>query len=79
MNRSENFARFAGTEAVSSDLKRKSVLGAVTTGASGGVDFVLRLCSTLVLARLLVPEHFGMVAMVTAPRSPARVMISASC
>jgi PST family polysaccharide transporter len=71
VSRSENFARFAGTEAASGDLKRKSVLGALTTGASGGVDFVLRLGSTMVLARLLVPEHFGMVAMVTALTSIA--------
>jgi len=66
MNQSENFARFAGTEAVSGDLKRKSVLGALTTGAGGAVDFVVRLGSTLILARLLLPEHFGLVAMVTA-------------
>lgn len=66
MSRSENFERFAGTEAVSGDLKRKSVLGALVTGAGGAVDFILRLGSTLILARLLVPEHFGLVAMVTA-------------
>lgn len=66
MSRSERFARFAGTEAVSSDLKRKSVLGALATGAGGGVGFSLRLAATLILARLLVPEDFGLVAMVTA-------------
>jgi PST family polysaccharide transporter len=65
MSRSENFERFAGTEAVSGDLKRKSVMGALMTGAGGALDFVLRLASTLILARLLVPEHFGLVAMVT--------------
>jgi len=36
------------------------------TGAGSGADFVLRLASTLILARLLVPEQFGLVAMVTA-------------
>jgi PST family polysaccharide transporter len=66
MSRSENFERFAGTEAVSVDLKRKSVLGALITGGGGALDFVLRLGSTLILARLLVPEQFGLVAMVTA-------------
>jgi PST family polysaccharide transporter len=66
MSRSENFERFAGTEAVSGDLKRKSVLGALTTGAGSALDFAIRLASTLILARLLVPEHFGLVAMVTA-------------
>lgn len=66
MSRSDNFERFAATDAVSGDLKRKSVLGALATGAGGAFDFVLRLGSTLILARLLVPEHFGLVAMVTA-------------
>jgi PST family polysaccharide transporter len=66
VNRSENFARFAGTDGVSGDLKRKSVLGALTTGAGSALDFGLRLGSTLILARLLVPEQFGLVAMVTA-------------
>ena len=66
MSQPDKFARFADTKAVSDDLKRKSVVGALTTGAGGAVDFVLRLGSTLVLARLLVPEDFGLVAMVTA-------------
>ena len=66
MNRPDNFERFARTEEVRGDLKRKSVLGALATGAGGSLDFVLRLGSTLILARLLVPEHFGLVAMVTA-------------
>ena len=66
MSRSKNFARFADTAAVSGDLKRKSVMGALVTGGGGALDFVLRLGSTLILARLLVPEHFGLVAMVTA-------------
>jgi hypothetical protein len=64
MNRSERFARFAGTEAVSSDLKRKSVLGTLMTGAGGAADFVIRVASTLILTGLLVPEDFGQVAMV---------------
>ena len=66
MSRGDNFERFAATDRVSVDLKRKSVLGALATGAGGALDFVLRLGSTLVLARLPVPEDFGLVAMVTA-------------
>ena len=66
MSRSGDFERFAATDSVSADLKRKSVLGALATGAGGAFDFVLRLGSTLILARLLIPEHFGLVAMVTA-------------
>jgi O-antigen/teichoic acid export membrane protein len=66
MSRTNNFERFAATGAVSQDLKRRSVLGALAGGAGGGLSFVLRLGSTLILARLLIPEYFGLVAMVTA-------------
>lgn len=36
------------------------------TWAAGAVDFVLRIGSTAVLARLILPEHFGLVMMVMA-------------
>jgi len=65
VSRSDNFARFAETESVSSSLRRKSVLAAVTTGAGSSLDFGIRLATTLILARLLVPEDFGLIAMVT--------------
>ena len=42
---SRDFARFAKTESVSADLKRKSVVGALTTGVGTALDFVLRLGS----------------------------------
>ena len=66
MSRTDDFQRFAGTSEVSGDLKRRSVLGALATGGGQVLDLTLRLGSTLVLARLLVPEQFGLVAMVTA-------------
>ena len=66
MSRAEDFERFAGTSDVSGDLKRRSVVGALATGGGQVLDLVLRLGSTLILARLLMPEQFGLVAMVTA-------------
>ena len=42
------------------------VRGAVHVAAGAAADFVVRLASVSILARLLVPEHFGLVAMVTA-------------
>jgi len=66
MSRTDDFQRFAGTSEISGDLKRRSVLGALATGGGQVLDLTLRLGSTLVLARLLVPEQFGLVAMVTA-------------
>jgi PST family polysaccharide transporter len=48
------------------DLRSRSVRAVGLTGAAGFVDLALRLASTIVLARLLLPEHFGVVTMVTA-------------
>jgi O-antigen/teichoic acid export membrane protein len=48
------------------DLKSRSVRGGVLTLTSQGVQFILQSISTIVLARLLKPADFGLVAMVTA-------------
>jgi PST family polysaccharide transporter len=47
-----------------SDLKRRTVRGATATIVGQGIKFTLQLTSTIVLARLLAPEDFGLVAMV---------------
>lgn len=66
MSRHDKFSRFAETRAVREDLKRKSVRGALFMASLGGIDFLFRLISLAILARLLVPEHFGLIAMVAA-------------
>lgn len=48
------------------DLKRRTVRGAAATFVGQGAKFLLHLGSTMVLARLLTPDDFGLVAMVTA-------------
>lgn len=48
------------------DLKGRSVRGGAVTLSAQGVKFVLQLCSTAVLARLLTPADFGLIAMVAA-------------
>jgi len=48
------------------DLKGRSVRGGFLTLTSQGAQFLLQSTSTIVLARLLNPADFGMVAMVTA-------------
>jgi PST family polysaccharide transporter len=62
----EGFARFAGTDGVRANLKQRSVRGALFMASGAGLDFALRLVAVGILARLLVPEHFGLIAMVTA-------------
>lgn len=54
------------TKPLSGDLKRLSVRGGAATFAGQGVKFVLNLGSVMVLARILTPQDFGLIAMVTA-------------
>jgi len=48
-----------------SSLRRKTVVGAVWTFAGYGGAQVLRLASNLVLTRLLAPEYFGAMTLIT--------------
>ena len=66
MNQSEKFRRLFCTEAIRKDLRTSSVRAAGFTWAAGTADFVLRIGSTAILARLLLPEQFGLIMMVMA-------------
>ena len=46
------------------DLKRTSVVGAIAAVSAQGVKFVLQIATTIVLARLLSPDDFGLQGMV---------------
>lgn len=48
------------------DLKGRSVRGGLATLTSQGAQFILQSVSTVVLAHMLTPADFGLVAMVTA-------------
>jgi O-antigen/teichoic acid export membrane protein len=54
------------TEHLHADLRGRSVRGVSLTLASQAAQFVMQSASTVVLARLLTPADFGLVAMVTA-------------
>lgn len=56
---------FFQTEHLRKDLHRRSFRGGVVTLSGQGIKFVLGLVSTAALARLLRPQDFGLVAMVT--------------
>jgi O-antigen/teichoic acid export membrane protein len=53
-------------EHLHADLKGRSVRGGLLTLTSQGAQFVMQSIATVVLARLLTPADFGLVAMVTA-------------
>lgn len=54
------------TEHLHVDLKGRSVRGGLLTITSQGTQFLIQTVSTVVLARLLTPADFGLVAMVSA-------------
>ncbi len=54
------------TEHLGADLKGRSVRGGLLTITSQGAQFVIQTTATVILARLLTPADFGLVAMVTA-------------
>ena len=54
------------TRHLQADLKGRSLRGGALTLVAQGAKFALQTASTIVLARLLTPADFGIVAMVTA-------------
>ena len=62
----ESASDFFNTEYLKADLKGRSIRGGAVTVFAHVAKFVLRLGSTVVLARLLTPQDFGLIAMVTA-------------
>jgi PST family polysaccharide transporter len=64
MTKAEKFTKFADTAEVRQNLKRSSVRGVLFMLCGNGTDFFLRLVATFLLARLLSPSDFGLVAMV---------------
>lgn len=52
------------TDHLLADLKGRSVRGGAVTLAAQGIKFALQMGSTMVLARLLTPNDFGLIAMV---------------
>jgi len=52
--------------APSHDLHRRSLRGGAISMVAQGINVVVQLTSTIILARILIPEDFGLVAMVSA-------------
>lgn len=56
---------FFKTDHLQKDLKKKSVRGGAITMVAQAMKFMLQMCSTIVLARLLTPDDYGLIGMVT--------------
>ncbi len=63
---SERFAKLLEIPNAADDFKKSTVRSGAYALMGEAVDFVLRLGSLVILARLLLPEHFGLISMVTA-------------
>jgi len=74
MDHPDNSERFFSNTIVHQNLKQKSVRAALFMALGQGVDFLLRFISTIILARLLLPEYFGLLAMVAAVIGIAEVI-----
>lgn len=53
------------SDSLSQDLARKSIRGGMTTLFAQGAQFVLTTVTTIVLARLLTPDDYGLIGMVS--------------
>lgn len=60
------YAEYFKTDHVLRDLHRRSFRGGVVTVAGQTANFFLQMGATIILARLLLPRDFGLIAMVTA-------------
>src|SRR6266704_6615285 len=57
--------RHLSTDHLLTNLRQRTISSGVVTAVAQGVQFFLNLAYIMVLARLLVPQDFGLVAMVT--------------
>jgi O-antigen/teichoic acid export membrane protein len=66
VRRAERFQRIVRDKHLAADMKGASIRGGAYATTAIALDFVIRTGSIAILARLLVPEHFGLVGMVVA-------------
>ena len=66
MTAQSKFSEVLSTDHLHADLKGRSVRGGFLTIGSQGTQYLIAFASTVVLARILTPTDFGLVAMVVA-------------
>ena len=65
-DRTNKYESLLSTEHLQSDLRKKAIKGAGYTFSGQTIGYAIQTVGTIVLARLLTPEDFGLVAMVSA-------------
>jgi PST family polysaccharide transporter len=66
MSKTDRFSKFSQTDGIRANLKQKSIRGAVFMAGGNSAELLIRVLAIAILARLLLPEEFGLIAMVTA-------------
>jgi O-antigen/teichoic acid export membrane protein len=61
----KNKQDYFNTDHLRSDVKERAIRGAGATISASALSFVIHFFSTIILARLLTPNDFGLIAMVT--------------
>ena len=64
-NKASNNEQFFNTERLKKELKQRSIRGGAVTILAQASKFILQMGSTVILARLLLPEDYGLIGMVT--------------
>lgn len=66
MTGSERFQQLTRSAEVVANLKARSISGGTWAMAAGVIEFAMRIGFVALMARLLAPEYFGLISMVTA-------------
>ncbi len=66
LRKKAKYTKWFNTRHLTGDLKAKSIKGGINTMLSQFLSFGMNILSTMVMARLVAPESFGLVGMVTA-------------
>jgi PST family polysaccharide transporter len=66
MNKRDRNNQFLDADSRRDNLKEKSVRGGIFTMSCQAIESLLRIGSIAILARILIPEYFGLIGMVTA-------------
>jgi PST family polysaccharide transporter len=66
MTQAEKFRALTCTRSLRRNLGTRSTRAGLLTATAGFADFAIRLGSTAILARLVLPEHFGLIMMTAA-------------
>jgi len=66
MTQTDRNNQFFAVDLTSANLKERSIRGGLFTMSCMAIEVFLRIGSIAILARILIPEHFGLISMVTA-------------